>query len=67
VFLKNKNVARNSHPFGFVFVIILSLNFEVFLGQLVEFRGKGVEEEEGEDCNGKQRIAAPHVASLFFM
>jgi hypothetical protein len=25
------------------------------------------EEEEDEDCNGKQRIAAPHVASLFFM
>jgi hypothetical protein len=42
------------------------LNFKVFLGQLVEFRGKRVEEEE-EDCNGKQRIAAPHVASLFFM
>jgi len=46
------------------------LNFKVFLGQLVEFRGKRVEEEEEEeeeDCNGKQRIAAPHVASLFFM
>jgi hypothetical protein len=45
------------------------LNFKVFLGQLVEFRGKRVEEEEEEeeDCNGKQGIAAPHVASLFFM
>jgi hypothetical protein len=47
------------------------LNFKVFLGQLVEFRGKRAEEEEEEeeeeDCNGKQRIAAPHVASLFFM